>query len=398
MSEQTDISEFTPELTTETITRTIVCPLRTNQRKTEILQQGISECGEMMQFVADHIPSFPEYEWSGRNNQIDSILKREFNDRRTVYAHVRQQTIHEVVDTFNSWKAKGKPGNRPRFEDSEYVPVRNGSGDELILEENDGAYGIRAQIITGDPVWFRIQDNPYNRPYLERLVNDDDDEISLATSEFHLGKDGIPRCHLTINMEVEIYKSDDVSRHVGVDLGLSTIYCATVVDGDGEVKAVEIESGDEYNHHRRRLENKKANWQQMRNLEGVRDQNTVTYHRYTKQVMDTCSREIVDLASEHAPCAIRIEDLTGARESTEQHDWPYADLQKKIIYKARDAGIPIDFVDAYNTSTTCRRCSYDDSMNRPNDDHYFECLSCGYEIHADVNAAINIANDINSGG
>jgi transposase len=41
------------------------------------------------------------------------------------------------------------------------------------------------------------------------------------------------------------------------------------------------------------------------------------------------------------------------------------------------------------TSQACSVCYYVDKLNRP-DQQTFCCLACGYSIHADLNAALNI--------
>lgn len=121
----------------------------------------------------------------------------------------------------------------------------------------------------------------------------------------------------------------------------------------------------------------------------------LTYDRYTDHITNVTSREVVDLAVEHEPCAIRIEDLTHYRETSDDpiHDWPFAEIQTKIVYKPTETGIPVEAVDPRNTSVTCRRCGQTDPVYRDGVD--FNCRRCGYEVHADVNASINIARRMN---
>jgi Transposase and inactivated derivatives len=65
-------------------------------------------------------------------------------------------------------------------------------------------------------------------------------------------------------------------------------------------------------------------------------------------------------------------------------------LTKQIAYKAREAKIPVHKGDPSNTSITCRQCGETNPAMREGTD--FECWECGYEVHADVNAAINTAD------
>ena len=74
--------------------------------------------------------------------------------------------------------------------------------------------------------------------------------------------------------------------------------------------------------------------------------------------MNNASRQIVDLAASHEPAAIHLEDLSNYQQTVEEpiHDWPYGMLQKQIVYKAQEAGIPVKIVDPAYTSITCRHC------------------------------------------
>ena len=60
-----------------------------------------------------------------------------------------------------------------------------------------------------------------------------------------------------------------------------------------------------------------------------------------------------------------------------------------MTYKAERAGRELLPVDARNTSRTCSLCQHVDAASR-NAKRYY-CVSCGFDIDADVNAARNIA-------
>ncbi|MGH3440847.1 MAG: RNA-guided endonuclease InsQ/TnpB family protein [Nitriliruptorales bacterium] len=61
-----------------------------------------------------------------------------------------------------------------------------------------------------------------------------------------------------------------------------------------------------------------------------------------------------------------------------------------VAVKAENAGRRLWLVDAANTSRRCSRCNHTDKANRA-DQATFRCLACGYQAHADLNAAVNIA-------
>src|SRR5207253_7508259 len=77
-------------------------------------------------------------------------------------------------------------------------------------------------------------------------------------------------------------------------------------------------------------------------------------------------------------------------QRAKQHNWSFRQLREFLSYKAQRAGIALVFVDPCNTSRTCSRCGYVEKSNRRSQAE-FSCLRCGYEAHADHNAARNLA-------
>jgi IS605 OrfB family transposase len=93
-----------------------------------------------------------------------------------------------------------------------------------------------------------------------------------------------------------------------------------------------------------------------------------------------------------------LEDLSGIRKKRKGKflnkligNWPFYQLEQFLTYKAEASGIEVAFTDARYTSQKCSRCSYINRKNRYGSS--FRCLRCGYEDHADLNAAKNIRNN-----
>lgn len=97
--------------------------------------------------------------------------------------------------------------------------------------------------------------------------------------------------------------------------------------------------------------------------------------------------------------AIALEDLEGIREGnrfakvqrSRVGGWAFYQLRSFIHYKAMRVGVVVTLVDPRNTSRTCPECGFCDALNRPSQAQ-FCCKSCGFEQHADVVAARNIAH------
>ena len=95
-----------------------------------------------------------------------------------------------------------------------------------------------------------------------------------------------------------------------------------------------------------------------------------------------------------------LENLTDIRKRTKirkrtetsrrVHSWSFAQLKSFVEYKAEERGCTVVAVDPRHTSQACSRCGHTAPNNRRSQ-RRFVCRSCGFELHADLNAARNIA-------
>jgi putative transposase len=64
--------------------------------------------------------------------------------------------------------------------------------------------------------------------------------------------------------------------------------------------------------------------------------------------------------------------------------------RRQLAYKTRRFGSELRLVTPAGTSQTCRACGHRDPASRPGCGRVFACTACGYQAHADANAACNI--------
>jgi IS605 OrfB family transposase len=69
--------------------------------------------------------------------------------------------------------------------------------------------------------------------------------------------------------------------------------------------------------------------------------------------------------------------------------WPFRQLQSYIDYKARWAGVPIEYVSPAYTSKTCHVCGYINHKLKVTERSWL-CPRCGAKLERDPNSAINI--------
>jgi putative transposase len=116
-----------------------------------------------------------------------------------------------------------------------------------------------------------------------------------------------------------------------------------------------------------------------------------------KGAIHTISKQIVSFA-ESIGSGIKFEKLFNTRIDPPKDSSNYCEfsfdnasffhLQRQVERKAKKAGIPVIYVNPEYTSKRCSRCGGFGRRYRKR----FECPHCGYVVHADVNAAFNIAS------
>ena len=117
--------------------------------------------------------------------------------------------------------------------------------------------------------------------------------------------------------------------------------------------------------------------------------------RIMKDIDHKLSHDIVATAVAHNVNVIKLEQLQNIRSTTRTsrknnpslHTWSFYRLAQFIEYKAKLAGIKVEYVNPAYTSQKCPVCG---SVHHANDRNY--TCSCGFHIHRDVLGAMNICN------
>jgi IS605 OrfB family transposase len=366
----------------EEVVQTIKLPLQTNQRKNQKIQKSVNEYQQLCKYYSNLLPSFNEEDISSMNTTFYRRAREKYEDKLDINSNLFVESQKDVIGAYDSWRSNGKIGELPNFGEQDYFSIPKSN---ITIEENNNGFGLKLNFIPYKPEWFSVNVTPYNKKYLNKIVNG---EYDYGSCEIHKHGDNV-FAHLVVKWDV-ISLDDSVDHSViGVDLGEKNIY-TTVYLNKNDFTDVNVRSGSEFRHYRERLKQRRDEMQSKGDLKGVKECSG-EHERYTEQIVDTCSMEIVDIASNQYPCKIILEDLTNYRNTAPRaiHDWPFALIQQKIMYKAKERGIPCQKINPRNTSKTCRVCGHISSSNRNGDE--FECKNCGYEVHADVNGAMNIA-------
>jgi IS605 OrfB family transposase len=196
--------------------------------------------------------------------------------------------------------------------------------------------------------------------------------------------------HVTVVRERDQQEAENQSV-LGVD---------TNVDGHLAVTSTGafIGNADRLNHERREYERRRARLQQQGTqsahltIQSIGDR----FARWSEDFVHRASKRLVAEAVAHGCTTIVFEELDGIRErisdASKFQQWAFRELWRQTEYKAKAEGITVETVNPAYTSQRCSHteCGFTHENNREGDE--FRCAKCGKELHADYNAARNIAH------
>lgn len=177
---------------------------------------------------------------------------------------------------------------------------------------------------------------------------------------------------------------------MGVDLGIKCPAVSYI--SDGHIKF--YGNGRKNKYMRRHYKYLRQNYSKAKNIDAVKRINNKE-QRIMKDIDHKLSREIIEIAISHNVKIIKLERLANIRSTTRKsrknnhslHTWSFYRLAQFIEYKARLAGIKVEYVNPAYTSQTCPVCGH---VHHANDRNY--TCKCGFHIHRDILGAMNICN------
>lgn len=195
--------------------------------------------------------------------------------------------------------------------------------------------------------------------------------------------------YLMLAVKTEDVPSQD-GPHFGLDMGLANL---AVLSGPGVVRFFD---GKPLRYTRGRYFRYRQALQRKGKI-GMLKRSKGRESRWVRCENHRVSREIVTTVAARGG-VLHVEKLLGIRDRTKKtrkvnrmlHAWPFAQLLAFIRYKAALAGIVVIEEDPRHTSQQCSRCRHTERGNRPKQ-AAFRCKACGFCVHADLNAARNLA-------
>ena len=248
---------------------------------------------------------------------------------------------------------------------------------------------------------FKIKDNNIEFPV---LINNKSKRISIHTSMtdnqnliFANAKLGTMRIVYKGNKivaqivyEVAEPEYTDDGNVMGIDLGIKCPAVSYISDGSVKFYG----NGRKNKYMRRHYKYLRKKLGKTKKLDAIKRINNKE-QRIMKDIDHKISHDIVKTAVSHDVKVIKLERLANIRSTTRTsrknnhslHIWSFYRLAQFIEYKAKLAGIKVEYVNPAYTSQKCPVCG---NVHHANDRNY--TCSCGFHIHRDLLGAMNICN------
>ncbi|QGG48339.1 RNA-guided endonuclease TnpB family protein [Heliorestis convoluta] len=313
---------------------------------------------------------------------VDSYLKYTSKDVvADLPSAVKNQAIRDAKSVFSKYK-------KNVFDNSKLAPEKQKEVKVPVLKKpvaiwNNQNYSLKGNILSF-PVWI---DGKSKRISVKVILTDyQQNRLTGKRGSLRITqKAGKYIAQIAVDLSMEHQQTGAV---MGVDLGLK-IPAVAVIEG-GKTKF--LGNGRQNKFVKRKHRSIRRKLGKLKKLSAIRKRHDKE-QRWMKDQDHKMSRQLVNFAKENGVATIRLEKLSGIRQTARTsrkneknlHSWSFYRLASFIEYKARLEGIKIEFVDPKHTSQKCPICG---QLNKAKDRKY-KC-KCGFQTHRDRLGASNI--------
>jgi putative transposase len=207
--------------------------------------------------------------------------------------------------------------------------------------------------------------------------------------------------HVTVEFPVEepAYEpTDEDVTPVGFDIGEAHLLAGCACEQGTPIDPLLI-NGGRARHLRKEMFTTLRRLQERDAAQWRIDERFDHFQNALTDIIEKASRRAVEYATRFEKPVVVLEDLSAIRDDLDYgvwmnrrlHAWAFARLQQRIEDKGREAGLPVTYVRPEYTSQMCHECGH--IGNRDGDEFRCQNDECWVsEYHADINAAVNIAD------
>jgi IS605 OrfB family transposase len=358
------------------VRRTVPVKLDVTDETADLLHETIGEFLWAANYVVD---AAWDGEWAEtRKSVLHEQTYDDVREQTRLHSNHVQSARDRAVDALKSVVAKWSKGEYASLPTFSTPFVEYNQRNATLNDDHATLSTVEGRVTVG----FVLPDENRDTPHSQYLQSDEW-ETTGATLHYDRGSFYL---HVRTKADVDAPDRPENGTVLGVDLGVENI----AVTSTGV-----FWPADELNHWRTEYVERRKSLQECgtryahENVQAVGRKETGRFEQYLHRVANELVREADKRECSH----IAFENLTGIRDrmtnARKFHEWAFRRLYEYVAYKAEERGIAVEQVNPQYTSQRCSSCGFTARENRSLQDS-FCCQKCGYENHADYNAAKNV--------
>jgi hypothetical protein len=306
----------------------------------------------------------------------------------------QQRAQDEFADTLVAWQEAGHaPGETPPT----WTPWQTPTLRKTVIQANANVALLQPSQDTTFAYWLRLSTLEKGQPillpvtlaaYHQRALADKQVDSSVTLTR---KPDG---WWLTLTYEAQVpTRIGPDAPVVGVDVGITHFLTTSTGNHYGSFQGKLAKRHQRDREKRRR----KAKLRACLKRKGGEKLPSTHNPQLARTVRQEINRAVNELYRDHPGCQIASERLSVAAmrfKARRMNAYLYASnlaqVPTQLAWGAAKRGIRATLVKSAYTSQECQRCHYVARSNRP-EQQTFCCGVCGWQAHADHNAAVNIA-------
>ena len=358
----------------EQMTVTAKIQISVNADSKVLLDKTMSVYSDACNFVSDHVFRTDDLKQFSLNKVLYSTLREKFG----LKSQMAQSVFKTVIARYKTILENQNEWIQPSFKKPQY---------DLVWNRD---YSLTQNCFSVNTLDGRVK-LPYFSEGMSKYFNHTIYKFGTAKL---VNKHGKFFLHIPVTYDVEESNISDICNVVGIDRGINFVvatYNSKHKSGFVSGKAIKQKRAS-YSKLRKELQMRQTP-SSRRRLKAIGQRE----NRWMQDVNHQVSKALVESNPKHT--LFVLEDLSGVRNATERVrtkdryvsvSWPFYDLERKLIYKAKQNQSAVIKVDPRYTSQCCPVCGHIEKANRNKKIHLFTCKNCGYKSNDDRIGAMNL--------
>jgi putative transposase len=339
-----------------------------------LLDKTMSVYRDTCNYVSDYV--FRTHDL--KQFSLNKVMYSDLREKIGLKSQMAQSVFKTVIARYKTILENENKWIKPSFKKPQY---------DLVWNRD---YSISQNCFSVNTLEGRVK-LPYFAKGIEKYF--DHSIYKFGTAKL-VSKHGKYFLHIPVTYEVSESNLSDICNVVGIDRGINFVVATYDSKHNSDFVSGKFIKQKRANYSKVRKE------LQMRQTPSARRRIKAIGQRENRWMQDVnhcVSKALVEGNPKHT--LFVLEDLSGVRKATERVrtkdryvsvSWSFFDLERKLIYKAKQNQSSVIKVNPRYTSQCCPICGHIEKSNRNKKIHLFTCKNCGYKSNDDRIGAMNL--------